>query len=226
MSVDKLVLFDIDQTLLEVSQSHILSFSLAFKKVFGVDAGIEVVAHQGMTDQQIVVDVLKMKGFDEKMIMSKMGECMSSMAEFFNELVLDEEIKVLAGVKELLCELDKRDVLMGLVTGNLEPIARSKLERVGLSHYFKVGGFGSDDINRANLVRIAIRRAEEMGFRFDDNVILFGDSMHDIKAGCEGGVKTVGVACGVYSEEELRNAGADAVLDDLCDIGKILKIIF
>ena len=192
MSVDKLVLFDIDQTLLEVSQSHILSFSLAFKKVFGVDAGIEVIAHQGMTDQQIVVDVLKMKGFGEKMIMSKMGECMSSMAEFFNELVLDEEIKVLAGVKELLCELDKRDVLMGLVTGNLEPIARSKLERVGLSHYFKVGGFGSDDINRANLVRIAIRRAEEMGFRFDDNVILFGDSMHDIKAGCEGGVKTVG----------------------------------
>ncbi len=84
---------------------------------------------------------------------------------------------MLDGVLNLVQSLEKQRCLIGLVTGNLEPIARGKMQTAGLNHFFRVGGFGSDDINRANLVRLAIKRVEEyFGFLFDKNVVLFGDA--------------------------------------------------
>lgn len=224
--MNKLVLFDIDKTLLDVSRGHISAFSEAFKIVYGVDATIDIINHHGMTDQQIIIDVLKKNGLDEQTIRSKLEKCMNVMAKSFDKLVVKDEISVLSGVKELLEELNKRGVLMGLVTGNLESIARGKLTKVGLNHYFKVGGFGSDDINRANLVKLAIRRAEEnFNFKFDNNVFLFGDTPNDIKAGKDANARTVGVTTGIYSKEELENAGADFILENLKNMKKVLKIV-
>ena len=131
------------------------------------------------------------------------------------------------GVRELLKELAERNVLIGLVTGNLEPIARGKMELLGLSQYFKVGGFGSDDIKRVNLVRLAIKRAEEsFNFQPDNNVFLFGDAPQDIKAAKEAGVKAIRVTTGVYSKEDLLRCDPDYILEDLTDTKRILNIIF
>ncbi len=115
---------------------------------------------------------------------------------------------------------------MGLVTGNLEPIARGKLNKIGINHYFKIGGFGNDDVNRTNLVKIAIRRAEEnFNFQFDNNVFLLGDAPQDMKAGKDMEIETIGVTTGIYSKEQLENAGAKFILGNLKDKNKILKII-
>lgn len=223
--MDKLVLFDIDMTLIKGTRGHEMAFSEAFKKVYGVNSTIDIINHHGMTDQQIIIEVLKKNGLEEQAIRSKIGECMTVMIEFFNKIVDRDEIIILDGVQELLEELNKNNILMGLVTGNLEPIGRGKLEKVGLDRYFKVGGFGSDDINRTNLVKLTIKRAEEkFDFRFN-NVFLFGDAPQDMKAGKGAGVRTVGVTTGIYSKEQLENAGADFILENLKDTNKILKII-
>jgi phosphoglycolate phosphatase-like HAD superfamily hydrolase len=224
--MDKLVLFDIDKTLIKSSRGHSAAFSVAFKKVYGIDTTIDIINYHGMTDQQIIIRVLKKHGLDEQTIKSKIKDCMKVMVDFFNEIVKTDEIIVLDGVPELLNELNKHNVLMGLVTGNLEPIARSKLEKVGLNHYFKIGGFGNEAINRVNLVKLAIKRAEEnFGFKFNNNVFLFGDAPQDMRAGREASVKTIGVTTGTYSKEQLENAGADFILENLKDIDKVLKII-
>lgn len=224
--MNKLILFDIDKTLIKSSKGHNKAFSEAFKIVYGVDTTIDIINHHGMTDQQIIIEVLKKNGLDEPTIRLKLEECMNVMVKVFNKIVDNGEIIVLEGVKELLEELDKRGIIMGLVTGNLEPIARGKLEKVGLNYYFKVGGFGSDDINRTNLVRLAIKRAEEnFDFKFEDNIFLFGDAPQDMRAGKEVNVKTIGVTTGIYFKEELENAGADFILENLKGINKVLKII-
>lgn len=203
--MDKLILFDIDKTLIESLKGHKVAFSEAFRKIYGVDTTIDIINHHGMTDQQIITEVLKKNGLDEKTIKSKLEECMKVMINSFNETVSSDEIILLDGVQELLEELSINNVLMGLVTGNLEPIARGKLKKVGLNHYFKVGGFGSDDINRTNLVKLAIKRAEEnLDFKFNNNVFLFGDAPQDMKAGKEAGVRTIGVATGIYSKKTIR----------------------
>ena len=179
-----------------------------------------------MTDQQIIIEVLKKKGLDEHTIKAKLEKCMKVMIEIFNKHNHQDEVIVLDGAKELLEELNKNNILMGLVTGNLEEIAKVKLKKIGLNKYFKVGGFGSDDINRTNLVKLAIKKAEDnFNFEFNDNVFLFGDAIQDIKSGKEAGIKTIGVATGIYSEEQLKDAGADFVVENLKDKDEILRII-
>ncbi|MCK4555821.1 MAG: HAD hydrolase-like protein, partial [Candidatus Aenigmarchaeota archaeon] len=180
----KLILFDIDKTLIKSSTGHEASFSRGFKEVYGVESKISIINHHGMTDQQIIIEALKKKGLDEAEIMLKMEECMKIMIDYFNQIKDTIQIDVLKGVPELLSELDKRNNILGLVTGNLEPIGRGKLEKAGLNQYFKLGAFGNDDIDRTKLVKLSIKRAEEnFDFKINRNVFLFGDSPKDIVAG-------------------------------------------
>ena len=154
----KLVLFDIDKTLIRNSKAHLRAFSEAFKEVYGVNTGIDIVEHHGMTDQQTIIKVLEKRGLDDETIHSKLERCMKVMVDSFNKIIDSDDVDVLSGTRKLLEELGKHDILMGLVTGNLEPIALGKLKKVKLDSYFKIGGFGNESINRTNLVKLAIER--------------------------------------------------------------------
>lgn len=226
----KLILFDIDRTLIGKSKCHHAAFFYAFKKVYNVDIvynediDINTISYAGMTDPQIIIEVLKIKGLNEDTIRAKMNECIEAIIDYFEKNVNHDNISILEGVKELLEELNKQNVIIGLVTGNLEPIAREKLKKVGLNHYFKAGAFGSDNISKTELVKIAIKRAEK-NFNFKCNdIFVIGDTIRDIKAGLKAGVKTIGIGTGNYSKEELKASGADFAFDDLSSIEEILKI--
>lgn len=202
-----------------------IALPAAIEKTYGMKVDIDVINRHGMTDPLIIIEVLKKHGLDENAILPKLDECEKTLAEIFSE---NDEFGVFPGVEESLNQLEKRGVLLGLVTGNLEQIARLGLEKAGLSRYFRLGGFGSDNSgNRTELVKLAIKRAREnFGFNNGGAVFLFGDTPRDIKAGKEAtGVKTVGVATGIYSMEELKEAGADFVLENLKDAGRVLEIV-
>jgi len=222
--MDKLVLFDIDKTLIDRSICHHVAFSYAFKKVYGVTVDISIINYAGMTDPQIAVEVLKRVGLDENLIESKLDKCMDAVVDYFKENAEREDISALDGAKELLDALENKAII-GLITGNLEPITLEKMRKAGLSRYFSVGGFGSDNINRTELVKTAIKRAKNSHGFDGSEVFVFGDTPRDIKAGFEAGTKTVGVATGRYSKEELKNSGADFAFDSLKDKEKIVEII-
>jgi len=222
--MNKLVLFDVDGTLTKTLKAHKDAFSEAVRKVYGIDTSIEILEYHGMTDKQLIIEVLKKNGLSERKIKPKVEECAKAMVYSFNKLIDTENLGALDGVRELLKALDKNNVLMGLVTGNLEPIARGKMKKIGLNHYFKVGGFGSDDIVRTELVKIAIKRAQKIGFKAG-GVFLIGDTPRDIFAGKKAKVTTIGVATGPYSIEELKKAGADFILKDLRKTNEVLKIV-
>ena len=225
---DKLALFDLDKTLLLGVKAHRRAFHKSFEKIFGIRASVDIIDHQGMTDKQILIEVLKKFGFEEEGIKARMPEWISFMESEFKKAVKSEKIVALPGTKELLEELSKRSVLLGTVTGNLEPIGWGKLEKAGLKKYFMFGAFGSDAIERSVLVKTALKKAKErFGFEFDgNNAFLFGDTPRDIKAGRSAGVKTIGVATGNFSIEQLKESNADFVLRDLKDTKKVLEIIF
>ena len=224
--MQKLLLFDIDKTLIANAPGHKAAFSKAVKEVYGIDTTVEIINYNGMTDPMIIIGVLKKVGLKETEIMLKIKDCMKAMADHFEKLKDNDQMEILDGVPELLKELDKRNFLIGLVTGNLEPIAWGKMKRFKINQYFKVGGFASDNSNRTELVKIAIKRAEEnYNFKFDNNVFLFGDTPQDVNAGNEAGIITVGVATGIYSMEKLKEAGASFAIDNLKDIKRILTII-
>ena len=135
---------------------------------------------------------------------------------------------LLPGIKELLLLLaDREDIVLGLETGNLEPAAYMKLKKGMIDDFFSFGGFGSDSENRTELIRIAIERARALNYNVipAKNIYVIGDSPHDISAGRNLGVNTIGVGTGRIAEEKLLAEGPSYFLKDLSDIPAFLRCI-
>jgi len=224
--MEYLATFDIDNTLVQSSAGHVDSLILAIKDVYELATRIDVINYHGMTDPEIIIRVLEHYGVDDKIIRSKIKTCMDHMQLHYSRIVQSENIVILEGVLNFLTKLDQKGFLLGLVTGNLEEIAHAKLKKIGLGGLFKFGGYGSDHINRADLVKIAIRRAVNQ-FDLKDHIQIFhfGDAPQDMKAAREAAVIPIGVATGIFSAEELESAGACRVVPNLKDADAILDVL-
>lgn len=221
-----LATFDIDNTLIRGSTGHVQALIGAIKAIYGLETSIKVINHHGMTDQEIIIRILAQYDVDRQSVNAGLTRCMDYMQQQYAHIVKSENIYMLEGVPDLLNRLEQNDFLLGLVTGNLEKIARAKLEKIGISHFFKVGGFGSDHINRGNLIKIAVRRAEkQFGFDSHSLVFHFGDAPQDMLAAREAGVIPIGVTTGIFSADELEAAGAEKILPDLKNTDEILRFI-
>ncbi len=218
--------FDIDNTLVQSSAGHVQTLIMAIKEIYGLETSINVINHHGMTDQEIIIRILEKYDFDDKSVRSKLKKCMDHMQLQYAQIVQSENIVILKGVFNLLTKLDQKGFLLGLVTGNLEKIARAKLKKIGIDHFFTFGGFGSDHINRTNLIKIAIKRAEkQFGFVADNLIFHFGDAPQDMRAAREAGVIPIGVATGIFSPDELESAGAYQVVPNLKNTDAILRLM-
>ncbi|MCX8190001.1 MAG: HAD hydrolase-like protein [Candidatus Diapherotrites archaeon] len=228
MATDKkLLLFDIDKTLTFGVNVHRKAFHGAFEKVYGVKTTVDIIDHRGMTDLQIVLNVLKKVGLSECEIKAKFPKCVEFMVKEFNKHVLKDTIKPTPGAKELLDFLSSRDdVFLAIVTGNLEPIGWGKLKKAGLAKYFSFGAFGTDSMERNELARIAIRKAlKEKLIKNDSKVFLFGDTQRDMIAAKSVGAIACGVLTGDFSADELKAAGADFVFRNLEEKKLILEAV-
>ncbi|MEM5778365.1 MAG: HAD family hydrolase [Candidatus Aenigmatarchaeota archaeon] len=223
--MNKLVLFDIDKTLIKGLKWDDSKFSEAIKKVYGINVKVEIIGkkHSGMTDQEKIIALLKKKGLKEKEIMPKIKYCLKFLINSF-KMLDNSNFIVLDGVKGLLEALKRNKIMIGIVTGNVKYIAKGKLKKAGIEKYFKVCGFGDDDKSRAKILRIAIKRARKIGFKGND-IFLIGDTPNDIKAGKKAGIKVIGVATGIWSKNQLKKSGADYVFKNLKNTKEILKII-
>jgi phosphoglycolate phosphatase len=223
-----ITLFDIDKTLINRSTAHLNAFFFALNAVYNVVAEPGIIAHHGMTDQQIIREVLRLKGLNAPQIEAGLAQCMQTMVDKFNELNPADTVELLPGVTKLLTELDRRGAYRGLVTGNLEPIAWAKLTKANIAQYFTFGGFGSDHEDRKKMAALAVRRCCGMYNldKKDCRVTLFGDTPYDMAAANAINAVAVGVATGHPTKEQLLAAGADIVLDNLADTEKVLAVVF
>jgi phosphoglycolate phosphatase len=219
VSTPKLILFDIDGTLVDTGGAGARSWTWAFKRLF--DRCIDITEHStaGMTDPAIArmtfTEVMGREPTAEELV-----RLMASYQAVLPDYVASSpSYRVLAGVDELLERLTQAGVLLGLTTGGLEAAAHAKLGRGALNHYFLVGGYGSDSEDRVALTRIAVDRGERMLEASLDlgEVFVVGDTPLDIAAAKGVGAVSVGVASGRYGVEELSAAGADYVLSSLAD---------
>jgi len=224
-SNDILTLFDVDGTLVRGARCHYQAFVHAVKKFYGMSEDISGINYAGKTDPQILREVLELGGFQEETIEKNFQKCLDYMIKYYLKNVHLENVIALDGAKNLLDILKKEDVILGLTTGNLEPIAYAKLNRADLDEYFPFGGFGSDYAERALLVKKAIKVAIAK-FNFKGNkIFVIGDTPLDVVAGKKVGAKTIGVATGRYNTDELLKSGADYIMDDLTDENFFMRSI-
>jgi phosphoglycolate phosphatase len=202
----RLVLFDIDGTLIHDGGAARESFTVAIAETYGYRGELRRYDFSGRTDPQIAHMVLRDAGFAADEIEQRLPRLWEIyVAELARHA--PARVRELPGIRELLNALRADDrATLGLLTGNIEPGARLKLDAAGLNEYFPFGAFGSDSPHREELPPIAIERAADFcGHRFRGrDVVIVGDSIYDIRCGAPHAATTIAIASGKTPAEKLR----------------------
>jgi phosphoglycolate phosphatase len=226
----RLVLFDIDGTLLSSEGIGRTAMRRALGSIFG-SPGNPAYRYDGKTDRQIVRDVMRLEGHSDEYIDSQMEKLIETYLEGLRDNAKSGNFNVrpLEGVAELLDALEPRkDIVLGLLTGNVEPGARTKLIAAGIDpDRFRINAFGSDSEHRPELPAIAQGRAsEKLGVHIErGHMIVIGDTPADIACGRSLGAKAIGVASGHYTVEQLQEHDPYAVFPSLVNTQQVLESI-
>ena len=229
--MQKLVLFDIDGTILRSAGAGRRAITAALAEEIGPTAGLERVRFDGKTDPQIVVELLEAAGHAGPHSEARVQAlCARYVALLEDELASTAGMRLLPGFPAILDRLEETTgVVLGLLTGNLARGAALKLSAVGVNpNRFRVGAFGSDSGHRPDLPAIATRRAAPMFGRVPTGaeVVIIGDTPADVTCGRGVGARALAVATGSYGLAELEACGAYAVFPDLADTDAALAAIF
>jgi phosphoglycolate phosphatase-like HAD superfamily hydrolase len=226
----RLILFDIDGTLLWTRGAAKRAFLQAMIEVYGTAGPIATHAFGGKTDPQIARELLRLAGFDDADIdeglpllwVAYTRELRSELQSPLHETV------VLPGVRDLVARLTAMaDVLVGLVTGNIAEGAALKLASASLDGVFRLGAYGSDSERREELPPVAVQRARDLAgieFRGRD-IIVIGDTPADMTCGRGLDVCSIGVTTGSFDEATLRDAGAHTVFATLADTDQVVDAL-
>ena len=227
--MNKLILWDIDGTLIYSGGVAGEAMRAAMARVYGRASTEARLSYAGKTDQQIILETFAELGEDAlfgsiaRFTATYIEELASRRAEFL------ARCRVLPGVVAALERLASAQIVQSVLTGNLQPIARIKLDLMGLTSFLDldVGAYGSDHHRRALLVPFAVARAEQRyGRAFAGaDVVVIGDTPNDIDCGRVAGARTIAVATGPFSADDLRAHAPDVVLADLADTEAALAAI-
>ena len=222
----RLLLFDIDGTLIHSGGAGVRALKSAFKERFGVADDLHGIEIAGMTDSGIVVSILKKN--DIPATNENIGAFLDSYVHFLSLELPRRKGKLLPGVLDLLEKLKSRPhLVLGLLTGNVSRGARLKLEHYGVWHFFEFGAFADDHQDRNRLGSFARARAKEKhGREFSPSQIdVIGDTPRDIACGKAIGARTIAVATGTWSREELAKYQPDFLIDDLSDVEDLIHTL-
>ncbi len=227
-----LVLFDIDGTLLWPDHAGRDAMKIALEMLYGTAGPIDSYHFGGYTDRRTVRVLLEEAGLPAEVIWERFPRLGAVMAQVMQErLVLNQHrIRPCTGGLELVAALQTHDtVLLGVLTGNLRETAAVKLEAAGyLPEQFVIGAFGDISENRADLLNHAIEQAWQLyGTAFaGQQVVVIGDTPHDITCGREQGARSIAVLTGWNTRAELEAYSPDYLFDDLSDTRTVLEAIF
>ena len=231
----RLILFDIDGTLLWTNGAGRRAIHRALLDEMGTAGPIDGYRFDGKTDPQIVRELLELAGHPEY----QSDDRITAVCRRYVDLLTAELAKptqttrIYPGITDLLAALEPYEAdgraLVGLLTGNVESGATLKLRSAGLDPgRFVVGAFGSDSHRRSELPAVAAgRAARRTGRRFSGaDIVIVGDTPDDVACGRPMGARTVAVATGFYDTTALRAAGATHVFENLSDTDAVLQALF
>ena len=226
--MQKLLLFDIDGTILNSGGAGKRAMVRAFEEVWGVSDGFRGIHMSGKTDPFILRQALEQAG-----LATDKTKTEAFKSRYFELLSIEIEKpnafkKLMPGILALIRHLhEEPTVELGLLTGNWRRGAELKLGHFGLFGFFKVGAFGDDSEDRNQLLPFALKRfAEQNGSPLPiENVYVIGDTPRDVQSAQPYGAKTVAIATGTYSLDQLRAESPDFLFPDLKNWQHFLQIL-
>jgi phosphoglycolate phosphatase len=229
----RLILWDIDGTLLSAGPSARVAFDLAVAGVVGRYPDDHDIQMSGKTDPEIAMEILSTMALSESEARDHLPAVLRSLEQELERAVhvIRRDGSVHPGVDELLPRLHRTPgLIQSVLTGNLAANARLKLGAFGLDRWMEldIAATGSDHHDRTELVPLAVQKAEaRFGQRFDpsNQVWVVGDTPRDLQCARSGGARCLLVATGRFPFEALRTLDADAVHRDLSDVHRVVRIV-
>jgi phosphoglycolate phosphatase-like HAD superfamily hydrolase len=203
----KLIIFGLDQTLVDFIPIHDEAVERLFKAMFGVEARLTEIDFAGKSLTENFRELARLKNIPEDVFQKKSHQLLESYETIFSESLPNDTNKyVLPGARELLIELSMTDNIVALYTGDSPGIVSQVFRTTGLGKYFKFCLYGTEVKTRADMVREAVTEAEKTTGRRSQgkDIVIIGDSVRDIECGKEFNALTIAVATGFHSKEELR----------------------
>ena len=224
----KLILFDIDQTLVNVLSIHSKAYSAMFPEIFEIPGKLEDIKYDGLRFNEVVRQIALFHDVGEMTIEAKQEDALKSYLNYFTENLPEDSSKyVLPGVFTLLEKINNSEHIAGIVTGNSKPTGERILKSAKLYDYFKIFAYSDDVKTREKIVEKAIISADEkylIHFK-DDDLVIIGDSIHDIDSGKPYNAKTIAVLTGSYSKEELKEHNPTYLFKDMRNAEMVYKAI-
>jgi phosphoglycolate phosphatase-like HAD superfamily hydrolase len=226
----KLVLWDIDGTLLYSGGVAGAAMRTALTRVYGRPSHDDRRSYAGKTDQQIILETFPDRDATE--LLARLPEFAAQYLALLEAQAQELAARggALPGAAAALRHLGTLPVVQTVLTGNLQPVAALKLRLVGLTGHLQlaIGAFGSDHHQRNALPAIALQRATaSLGRPFAaSDAVVIGDTPNDVACGRFAGARTVAVATGPFGREELAAHAPDAILDDLTDPAALAAAVF
>lgn len=212
----RLILFDIDGTLIRTKGAGLGSLTASLEYLLGMDFSRVGVRPSGRTDKFILSECLKEKNI--RMTFRIWEEIQKVYPAILRRELRRRHGYCLPGVEKLLQTVSGRmGTHIGLATGNIRRGAYIKLEHFDISKFFRGGGFGDRYITRAPIVSSAIREMEKKCCTRFEKVLLVGDTPWDIESGKANGCDTLGVATGTFSVDQLKRSSPTTAVEDLAD---------
>ena len=216
----RLILFDIDGTLLLTDGTGQRSYERVMNEMFGIENAWSSYSPAGKTDP-LIIQELSSEALSRVLSDEEYANFKAKYCEYFKEeLSSGSPVKLLPGIPEILNKLRAHESnILAIQTGNFDETARLKLASGNILEYFNVMGSGSDSIERVALIKKAIVRAQALsGCGLDkEEIYIIGDTPYDVTAGKELGLVTVGVGTGRIDTQQLRDADPDFYFEDLSD---------
>lgn len=222
----KLLLFDIDGTLINTGGAGKKSMEIAFEKIWGIHNGFAGIFMMGKTDPEILREAVSSNNlnWNERNIKKFRKTYFKTLRREIKKN--SPEKGLCSGIVNLLKILDGRNhIIISLLTGNFKKSALIKLNHFKIAHFFQHGAFSDDSEKREDLVSIAKKRIEK-----DKNIKLspgdiyvIGDTPLDISCAKKNGVQSIGVATGVHTFKDLKALNPDHLFSDFSDTESILK---
>jgi phosphoglycolate phosphatase-like HAD superfamily hydrolase len=225
----KVLLFDIDGTLLEPAGIGRLCCQRALEDVLGFSVPTDGIAMAGRTDWGIINDLLVHAGLEETQVEAQRDKVFDALARHIAAAAPSSKMHILPGVSSLLNHLEKDSrFILGLVTGNVQRTVVHKLQAVGIDPgLFSFGAFGDEHIDRNTLPALALYRLSQMiGVQVPpDRALVIGDTPHDITCAHHAGLKVLSVATGLYTMQDLAALEPDFLLENLLSTSQVLEIL-
>ena len=216
-STPKILLFDIDGTLVATGGAGAVAWRRAFQDLHGIPADIGQFTDAGMTDPDVGARTFEAV-LHRKPTPHELAQLIQRRLEYLPDAVAESKgYRVLPGVPDRLRQLSRAGHLLGLITGNGDGAAFVKLARGDLMRWFTFGAYATAGVDRPGIVRRAVERGEAtLGIDVPNrDICVIGDTPLDIDAAHAVGCTAIAVATGHYDAAALREAGADHVLETL-----------